>query len=120
YKNDIISNLIEQLLLSTNKYQFDEILSTIGLQLFKNHQEFQKKIKLLKSRKASTRKELYKRISKAKDIIFSSYEQPLCIEEISQSVCISKYHFTRVFKDIFGISPYQFLKTVRLEKAKEL
>lgn len=120
YKNSIISNLVEQLLLSSDNYQFNEILSAIGLQLFINHQESQKKIKSLNSRKASTRKELYKRISKAKDIIFSSYKQPLSIDEISQSVCISKYHFTRVFKDIYGISPYQFLKKVRLEKAKEL
>jgi AraC family transcriptional regulator len=120
YKNSIISKLIEQLLLSPNKYQFDEKLSAIGMQLFLNHQESQQKIKSLKSRKPSTKKELYKRISKAKDIIFYSYEQPLSIEEISQNVCVSKYHFTRIFKDIYGISPYQFLKVVRLEKAKEL
>lgn len=120
YKNSIISKLIEQLLLSPDQYQFDEKLSAIGVQLFINHQESQNKIKSLKSRKASTKKELYKRISKAKDIIFCSYEQPLSIEEISQNVCLSKYHFTRVFKDIYGMSPYQFLKTVRLEKAKKL
>lgn len=120
YKDNVISILIEQLLISTDKYQFDENLSKIGIQLFLNHQESQKKIKCLKSRKLSTKKELYKRISKAKDIIFCSYEQSLSIEEISQNVCISKYHFTRVFKDIYGISPYQFLKSVRLEKAKEL
>lgn len=120
YKNSIISKLIEQLMLSSSNFQFDEILSTIGMQLFVNHQESQKKIKLLKSRKLSTKKELYKRISKAKDIIFCSYEQPLSIDEISKSVCISKYHFTRIFKDIYGMSPYQYLKTVRLEKAKEL
>ncbi len=120
YKNNIITKLIEQLLVSQEKHQFDENLATIGVQLFLTHQESQKKIKSLKSRKLSTKKELYKRISKAKDIIFYSYEQPLSIEEISQDVCISKYHFTRIFKDIYGISPYQFLKTVRLEKAKEL
>ncbi|MGE5944067.1 MAG: helix-turn-helix domain-containing protein [Flavobacteriales bacterium] len=120
YKNSNISGLIEQLLLCVEKDCFDEKLTEIGVQLLLNHREFLKKIKLLKSRKSSTKKELYKRISKAKDMIFDSYKQPLSIEELSKEACISKYHFTRLFKDIYGVSPYQFLKTVRLEKAKEL
>ncbi len=120
YKNNVISNLIEELLLSPEEYQFEEKLAAIGEQLFLSHRESQKKIKALKARKRSTRIELYRRISRAKDFIFSSYEQPLSIEELSQDVCISKYHFTRLFRDIYGLSPYQFLKTVRLEMAKEL
>jgi two-component system response regulator YesN len=56
----------------------------------------------------------------AKDIIFYNHDQPISIEEISKNICVSKYHFTRLFKDVYGISPYRFLKTVRLEKAKEL
>lgn len=120
YKNGFISNIIEQLLQSANNDQFDEKLSKIGMQLFVTHQESHKKIKSLKSRKQSTKKELYKRISKAKDMMFYAYQQPLSVDEISQNVCLSKYHFTRVFKDIYGMSPYQFLKTVRLERAKEL
>jgi AraC-like DNA-binding protein len=31
---------------------------------------------------------------------------------------ISKYHFIRVFKSAFGISPYQYQKRKRLELAK--
>jgi AraC-like DNA-binding protein len=31
---------------------------------------------------------------------------------------ISKYHFIRVFKSVFGISPYQYQKRKRLELAK--
>lgn len=120
YKNNVISKLIEQSLLSVEEYCFDEKLAEIGVQLFLNHQEFRKKLQSIKSRKPSTQKELYQRISKAKDIIFNSYQQPLSIEGLSREVCISKYHFTRLFKDIYGVSPYQFLKTVRIEKAKEL
>lgn len=120
YKNSIIAKLIKQTLLSPEKHCFDEKLAEIGVQLFLNHQEFRKRLKLLKSRKPSTQKELYQRISKVKDIIFYNYKQPLSIEELSKEACISKYHFTRLFKDIYGVSPYQFLKAVRIEKAKEL
>ena len=120
YKNDIVSKLIEQSLLCPDKLCFDDKLAEIGVQLFLNHQEFRKKLQSLKSRKTSTQKELYQRISKAKDIIFYSYQQPLSVEKLSKEVCISKYHFTRLFKDIYGVSPYQFLKAIRIEKAKEL
>ena len=120
YKNKEISTLIKQLSLCMEDYQFEEKLSEIGVQLFLIQNECGKKLKSIKSRKINTRKELYRRISRAKDIIFYSYEQPISIEEISKNVCVSKHHFTRLFKDIYGISPYQFLKTIRLEKAKEL
>jgi AraC-like DNA-binding protein len=120
YKNKTISTLIKQLSVSKDEYQFEEILSDIGVHLFLIQSESRKKIKSIKSRNKTTQKELYRRISMAKDIIYSNHGQPISIEEISKNVCVSKYHFTRLFKDIYGISPYQFLKTVRLEKAKEL
>jgi AraC-like DNA-binding protein len=120
YKNKEILTLIKQLYLSTEEYQFEEKLSEIGIQLFLIQSECQKKLKSIKSRNRNTQKELYRRISMAKDIIFYNHDQPISIEEISKNICVSKYHFTRLFKDVYGISPYRFLKTVRLEKAKEL
>lgn len=120
YKNGKISNLIKQLSLCMEAYQFEEKLSEIGVQLFLTQNECGRKLKSLKSKKKSTQKELYKRLSTAKDIIFYNYSQPLAIEEISKTVCISKYHFSRLFRDLYGMSPYQFLKIVRLEKSREL
>lgn len=120
YKSELISMLIKRLSLSKEEYQFEEILSQIGVNLFLIQTECQKKLKSIKSRNTTTQKELYRRVSMAKDIIYYNHQQPISIEEISKNVCVSKYHFTRLFKDIYGISPYQFLKTVRLEKAKEL
>src|SRR5690606_40307792 len=120
YKNKEVSTLIKQLSQCTEAYQFEEKLSEIGVQLFLTQNECRKKLKSLKSRKTSTQKELYKRISRAKDIIFYNYAQPISVEEISKAICVSKYHFSRLFKDMYGMSPYQFLKIVRLEKAREL
>jgi len=120
YKNKAISVLIKKLSLSKEAYQFEEILSEIGIHLFLTQRECQKKLRSIKSRNAITRKELYRRISMAKDMLYCNYEQPISIAEISKDVCVSKHHFTRLFKDVYGFSPYQFLKTVRLEKAKEL
>lgn len=120
YKNKEVSNLIKQLSQCAEAYQFEEKLSEIGMQLFLTQNECVRKLKTLKSRKKSTQKELYKRISRAKDIIFYNYAQPISVEEISKTICVSKYYFSRLFKDMYGMSPYQFLKIVRLEKAREL
>jgi len=43
----------------------------------------------------------------------------LSLEQISMQAHISKYHFIRVFKHVFGISPYQYQKRKRLEIARQ-
>jgi AraC family transcriptional regulator of adaptative response/methylated-DNA-[protein]-cysteine methyltransferase len=46
------------------------------------------------------------------------FEQP-SLEEISNHVNLSKYHFQRVFRKWVGISPKDYLQFITLEKAKE-
>lgn len=60
------------------------------------------------------------KIIAAKNFIDSNYSEPLTLEEIASSVSISKFHFTRQFKRIYGRSPWQYLIEVRNKKAREL
>ena len=118
FKNTSIASLINELLVSNDEYKFEKVLSEIFLQMLLTQTDCIKKMKSLKYRKKSTQQELYKRISIAKDILFHSYAQSVSIEKISKEICLSKYHFTRLFGLVYGTSPYQFLKIVRLEKVK--
>jgi AraC-like DNA-binding protein len=45
---------------------------------------------------------------------------PLTLQEMSRIAYISPYHFNRIFRQITGIPPNQFLYAVRLEMAKRL
>ena len=54
----------------------------------------------------------------AKSLIDENITDNLSLEKISNQIGISKYHFIRVFKSVFGISPYQYQKRKRLELAK--
>lgn len=63
---------------------------------------------------------LYRRIVQAKLFIDNSYADKLDLSNISDEAYFSKFHFLRLFKSAYGKTPHQYLKYVRIEKAKEL
>ena len=48
------------------------------------------------------------------------YSQAMDLHNISNEAFFSKFHFTRLFKSIYGSTPHQYLTKVRMEKAKLL
>lgn len=65
-----------------------------------------------------TNEEVFRAVFQAKSLIDESITENLSLEKIAYQIGISKYHFIRVFKSVFGISPYQYQKRKRLELAK--
>lgn len=72
------------------------------------------------SKKHSTKKEILKRLTLAKQFIDDVFLENPSIPEIARISLLSEYHFYRSFKSAFGISPYQYLMNKRLDFAKEL
>lgn len=70
--------------------------------------------------KSITKKELYKKILKGKNYIDCSFTYPLTIEMIAKECCLSEYHFFRLFKLIFKLSPHQYIIRKRLEAGKKM
>lgn len=48
------------------------------------------------------------------------YPEPLTVNELAKTACLSAPYFTRAFKEATGLSPYDYLLNVRLDRAKEL
>ncbi|WP_181785541.1 helix-turn-helix domain-containing protein [Streptomyces phytophilus] len=46
--------------------------------------------------------------------------EPLSLDDLAESVRVSKYHFLRVFTRVTGVTPGRFLSAVRLHEAKRL
>lgn len=46
--------------------------------------------------------------------------EDLSLDEMASTACMSPYHFNRVFRQLTGIPPGQFLSALRLEAAKRL
>ena len=63
---------------------------------------------------------LYRRIVQAKLFIDSHYSRALDINNIADEAFFSKFHFIRLFKQVYGKTPYQYLSFVRIEKAMQL
>lgn len=63
---------------------------------------------------------LYRRIVQAKLFIDANYADKIDLDNISDEAYFSKFHFIRLFKSIYGKTPHQYLKWVRVEKARQL
>jgi AraC-like DNA-binding protein len=57
---------------------------------------------------------------RAKDLADARYAEPLEVEDLAQAAGLSKAHFSREFRRVFGESPYVYLLTRRLERAAAL
>jgi len=60
------------------------------------------------------------RLQSVLDYIHSYLDQSLHLAELAAVAGMSQYHFCRLFKQSFGIAPYQYVLQQRMEKAKEL
>ncbi|MBC8172260.1 MAG: helix-turn-helix transcriptional regulator [Chitinophagales bacterium] len=78
-----------------------------------------KEMRHIKASGFSTQKELYTRISAAKQMMDETDTFQLSIAGLAASVALSEFHFFRTFKQVYGISPYQYQLKKRLACAKE-
>lgn len=62
---------------------------------------------------------LYRRIVQAKVFIDKFYAEKIDLNNISDEAYFSKFHFIRLFKSIYGKTPHQYLRSVRIEKAQQ-
>jgi len=84
------------------------------------YKEVLNKSNCLDALNASTRDELFKRLSLAKDFMLSNYNQDISLEDISGHSCLSPTHLFRTFKQIYNCSPHQFLIQTRLNNARHM
>ena len=84
-----------------------------------NHESADKSEKL-KCLNSTTKKELLKRMTLAKEYINSNFSEQVKLDAIASHSCLSVNHLLRTFKQVYGISPYQYLTQIRLQHAKHL
>jgi AraC-like DNA-binding protein len=83
-------------------------------------QEIKKKITCISAKKPAVQKELYKRVSAARNYINDTFTSSHSIQELAQFALLSPFHFIRTFKQVYGCSPYQYILEQRLQYAYQL
>ena len=58
-------------------------------------------------------------ILQARDYIQDHLLDELSLEQISEQANLSKYHFLRLFRQQFGITPHQYLMNCRINAARK-
>lgn len=64
--------------------------------------------------------DIYQRIVAAKVYIDENFQESIDLEIISQQAFLSRFHFHRLFTQVYRHTPHQYLTRKRMDKAKDL
>jgi AraC family transcriptional regulator len=77
-----------------------------------------RRLRLDNVRKPATRDELLGRVMRARDYVADMRGLDCSLERLAGIACLSKFHFLRLFRQVFGASPAAFARACRLEDAR--
>src|ERR1700753_3202939 len=60
------------------------------------------------------------RLRRARDLMDREYASPLDVASLARTALMSTAHFSRQFREAYGETPYAYLMTRRIERAKLL
>ncbi len=107
--------------LSKNPFEKKEFSKEFYFSLAENilldHIPIYKQLQSVPSLRSVTRKDLLRRITKGKEFIDAHYTKSISVLTVANESNISEYHFYRLFKTFYGISPKQYIVEKRLKYA---
>jgi len=126
HRRDATFNALIQSILSSQKalgpdrLRFEEQLTALLSYYLQQHHHITRIVNNLPPVRKATRIELYKRLSRAMDVLRSRFCGTVSLDQLAAEACLSKYHFLRLFRQAYGLSPYQYIQELRIEKARDL
>jgi AraC-like DNA-binding protein len=98
----------------------EETLRDLLARMLQAQRETFREIDHLTALRVSTRKELWRRLNRARDFIRARFDTPLTLSQMSAIACLSPFHFLRAFKAAFRCTPHELVAACRIERAKFL
>lgn len=99
---------------------YEEQLAFLLERMLMYHRQVVARARSVPVRRASTRREILRRISLATDFIHSSYDKPLMLGDMARAGFLSRHHFLRLFKNIHNATPHEYLQRKRATVAARL
>ena len=59
-------------------------------------------------------------LRRARDLADQEYASALTLEDLAAAASLSKYHFLRLFKATYGMTPMEYVSLRRIERAQDL
>ena len=102
-------------------YKLDnEYYNTIAENIIEDHLPIIAQLYRINTVKHNTRKELFRRVCIGKAFLENNFDASISIGDAAKYAALSEYHFFRLFKAAFGITPQQYLIQNRLLKSLDL
>jgi AraC-like DNA-binding protein len=70
--------------------------------------------------RAPVRHELQRRLIAGRNFLLDRWNSRCSLDEVARVACLSPYHFHRLFRQVFGITPVKFHLRYRCERATQL
>ncbi|MDF3026188.1 MAG: AraC family transcriptional regulator [Fluviicola sp.] len=114
-----ISTQIQQNVFTSDQIN-QELFYKLAESLVADQVEVFKQLQSIPTVKAETKRDLCRRVLKGKEFIDSNFTDALTIEQIARIAGMSEYHFFRLFKQIIGMTPYQYILSNRLKTSAQM
>lgn len=102
----------------SNDLQQRELFYSLAESIIADQRFILNHFRRMRFKKHFTNAEVFRYILSAKNYIDEHVSENISLDKLSIKTGIFKYHFIRLFKNTFGISPYQYQIRQRLEHAR--
>lgn len=97
----------------------DNLFYQLATELVTMQMPMVKQVKNIRAAKTVTQKELFRKLSEARQWMEAEAAGIKTVREIARRINISEFHFQRLFKQAFDLTPYQYLTRIKLQNARQ-
>lgn len=80
--------------------------------------ECARRIAQVPAARAATREESLRRLEQAREFLHAHAAEEIDLAVAARAACLSPFHFHRLFRRTFGVTPHQYRTQLRLERAR--
>lgn len=102
------------------KLAYEEALNDLMQQYLLFEKEYKEKFEAIPASKDTIKKELFRKILIAQTFMHDNKSENLSLATIAKAAGLSRFYFQRLFKQVFDLSPSQYLEEIRMQEAIEL
>jgi len=62
----------------------------------------------------------FARLCRSRDFLAANIDQPVRLDDAARVACLSPFHYHRMFARAFGETPSEFMRRLRIDRAKQL